>query len=94
MTATTQALPTLSDDEREILCRFMQGSLQLMDNGDFAASIFGRGPTFGEPLPDEYREEERNEDGYLHSRVEQDWVRPIFGKLFPGRQVYEFRDDS
>lgn len=79
-------LTKLTEDEREILCRFMQQGMQALGNGDFTGSIFGTAvPPGGEP---EYAE--RDEDGYLQNQTELNFVAPIFAKLFPGREVYEF----
>lgn len=83
-------LAALTEDERWILLRFMQGGLQEMGNGDWSGTIYGTGtPPGGDPPGSE-----RDENGYLHSRDEQDYVLPIFEKLFPGREVYEYFPNS
>lgn len=83
-------LKDLTEAERDILCRFMQQGLQLMGNGDFSGTIFGTlTPSGGDP-PDAERDEDT---GFLHSRVEQGYVLAIFEKLFPGKPVYEFRQE-
>ncbi len=82
--------PTLTEDERDILCRFMQIALQEMGNGDLNGTIFGTlTPPGGDP-PNAERDEYT---GFLHNRVEQDYVIPIFQKLFPGKGIWEARPE-
>lgn len=83
-------LANLTEEERDILCRFMQAGLQAMGNGDFRATIFGTlTPPGGDP-PDAERDEDT---GFLHCRVEADYVEPIFAKLFPGVPIYQQRPE-
>jgi hypothetical protein len=80
----------LTPDDVDVLLRLMQGSLQLMGNGDWHHTIYGRDlPPGGDPP-----EAERDEDtGYLHCRVEASYVRRVFARLFPGREIYEERPE-